>query len=296
MSGAGDAGAVRVALEEFTDPSCPFAYSAEPIRWKLRWRFGDQLDWTVRMVGLARDAATLEAKGLTAERLGGILRHFDQYGMPLAEVESRAPAGSWDAGRAVVAARERRPGSEDRLLRELRIAGLADAEAIDDPTVIDAAARAAGLDPEELRGWVAEPAIEAAFEGDLDAARHPGLAALALDHKLADVEDDWAGGGPGRRYTCPSYVLRSGGATFEIPGFQPWAAYEAALANLAPALERRPWAEDPLAVLRWAGEPLATQEVAAVLGDADREQTRRQLLESGAVQHTAGSDAFWVAP
>ena len=32
-------------VELFTDPACPFAFSAEPARRRLRWHYGDQLRW-----------------------------------------------------------------------------------------------------------------------------------------------------------------------------------------------------------------------------------------------------------
>ncbi|EHN11607.1 hypothetical protein PAI11_15180 [Patulibacter medicamentivorans] len=289
----------HVDLVEFTDPACPFAYSAEPLRWRLLWRFGDQLRWTVRMVGLARDAAAHEAKGFTARPNAEVLRAFDRYGMPLAEVEERAPAGSWDACRAIVAAREFATGSELALLRALRIAGLAEARPIDDPAVLADAGRVAGLEPEALEEWVADETTERAFVADLTAARDPGPAALALDHKLADVEPDWTGAsraGSGRRYTCPSYVLRVGGRTAEVPGFQPWLSLETALANLAPDLERRPWAANVDEALAWAaGEPLATIEVAALLDRDDRDEVRALLVAAGARERPAGSDGFWTA-
>lgn len=31
-----------LAIEEFTDPGCPFAFSAEPARWRVEWLYGDQ--------------------------------------------------------------------------------------------------------------------------------------------------------------------------------------------------------------------------------------------------------------
>ncbi|WP_210496052.1 DsbA family protein [Patulibacter sp. SYSU D01012] len=287
-----------IELTEFTDPACPFAYSAEPLRWQLAWRFGDQLRWTIRTVGLARDADAQRAKGFDAERNAAVLRHFDRYGMPLAETDRREPAGTWDACRRIVAVREHAPGGELALLRELRFAGLADARRIDDPAVLADAAREAGLDPDVLERWAAEPATEEAFRGDLDQARDPGPVALALDHKLADVEADWDGhaGAAGRRYTCPSYVFRHGDRVAEVPGFQPWAAVETALANLAPDLERRPWPEDPADVVAWAPVPLATQEITAVLGEDDREAVRDRLrVEGVALEFPRGSDALWRA-
>jgi predicted DsbA family dithiol-disulfide isomerase len=285
-----------VDVVEFTDPACPFAYSAEPVRWQLAWRFGEALDWTTRVVGLARDAAAHEAKGFDAQQNAALLRHFDSYGMPLAQVERRDPAGTWDACRLYVAARGIDPDGALRLMRALRIAGLAEARAIDHPDVLSDAVRTAGLSAEELDARLADDATEQAFRDDLAAARTPGEVALALDHKLADVEPDWDGprGDAGRRYTCPSYRFTVGGRTAEVPGFQPWNAVEAVLANLAPQLERRPWPTDPIEALRWAPVPLATQEVAALLGE-DRDAARERLQQGGATEHQVGTDAFWTA-
>ena len=66
------------------------------------------------------------------------------------------------------------------------------------------------------------------------------------------------------------------------------------LANVAPDLEVRPWADDPLEVLRWAAFPLATQEVAAILGHDDRDEARTALRDAGAFEHEVGTDAFWT--
>ena len=42
-----------VRITEFTDPGCPWAYSAEPIRRRLDWLYGDQVEWDIRMVVLS---------------------------------------------------------------------------------------------------------------------------------------------------------------------------------------------------------------------------------------------------
>jgi len=41
---------VSLAVTLFTDPACPFAFSAEPVRQRLRWHYGEQLTWQTRMV------------------------------------------------------------------------------------------------------------------------------------------------------------------------------------------------------------------------------------------------------
>jgi predicted DsbA family dithiol-disulfide isomerase len=44
-----------ITITHYTDPGCPFAWSAEPARRRLQWLYGDQLEWRLRM------AATLPA-------------------------------------------------------------------------------------------------------------------------------------------------------------------------------------------------------------------------------------------
>ena len=49
-----------------------------------------------------------------------------------------------------------------------------------------------------------------------------------------------------------------------LPGFNPVEAYEVAIANLAPELERRPKPASVTEILAWAREPLATAEIAMI--------------------------------
>jgi predicted DsbA family dithiol-disulfide isomerase len=267
-----------VQITEYTDPGCPFAFSAEPIRWRLRWRYGDQLQWRLRMVVLSETDEDYAKKGLTAEILAsgndGLAR---EHGMPM---DTRVKPRLWataPACRAVVAAREHAPELEWLLLRRLRVRNFEGA-LLDDPSTIADAAVDVGLDPADLERWMQTTSLEA----DMAAARAPSPAALAQSHKLAD----WEGG---KRYTCPSYELSTG---FSIPGFQPWAAYEVALANAAPELERRDPPSDVAELLRWAGTPLASAEVAAVM-ELDRFQAR-EALGRVAVEHHVGADGFWT--
>jgi predicted DsbA family dithiol-disulfide isomerase len=43
-----------IDVELFTDPACPFAFSAEPARLRLRWHYGDGLRWRTTMIVLTR--------------------------------------------------------------------------------------------------------------------------------------------------------------------------------------------------------------------------------------------------
>lgn len=276
-----------VEIEHFTDPNCPYAYSSEPIRRRLSWVYGDQLSWRTRMVVLAETREVYEAKGMTPERVArGYERLSKDPGMPFDTAPRTAVPATEPASLVVVAARER-AGAEagDRVLRALRLAQMGGG-VLDEPAVIDAAIETAGLTPTDVHAWAAEPEIAAALAADKDAARHPLPPAAALDRRLAS----WEGG---RRYTCPTYVVHHGnGRNSVIPGFNPIEVYEVVFANCGPALTQRPDPETMTEVLAWAGEPLATAEVAAVAG-IDREDARQRLVREGATAQPFGSDVFW---
>jgi predicted DsbA family dithiol-disulfide isomerase len=277
---------MTVHVREFTDAACPFAFSAEPAIWRLRWLFGDGLEWDTHMVVLSESPADYEKKGLTPEMLSAGLRQLqEKHGMPIDWKPRARMMGTVDAARAVVAARLHAPDAERNLLRAFRVRAMA-GELIDEQQTIDAAARDAGIDPHDLATWVADPKVEEALREDMRAARRPSSAALAQIHKLASTEDG------GQRYTCPSFEFTGpDGRRIDVPGFQPVEVYEAAIANLAPDLERRPAPESVTELLEWAGVPLATVEVAAVMG-MDPADARAELARVASAT-PAGPDSYW---
>src|SRR5919199_246128 len=203
-----------LCIREFTDPGCPFAFSAEPARWRIEWLYGDQLEWSRRMVVLSESPEDYLERGFTPDKQAESYRRLRrEHGMPIdAHERPRMPATEV-ACRAVVAARP--------------------------PRHVD-------LAPDQLLGWMEEPETREALAEDMAAARSPSAAALVLDSRLAETED-------GHGYTCPSYQFRSGeGTCFDIPGFRPVEAYEVAIANLASELDRRPAPDTVEEVLAWA--------------------------------------------
>lgn len=271
---------MQLELTHFTDPACPFAFSAEPVRQRLRWHYGDQLVWRTRMIVL-----TLEPG--EAERLAeGAPNLQRRYGMPIDPAPYPRPASSEPACRAVVAARLHAPEAEEPLLRRLRVRTMLGG-LLDEPELIAAAAGDVGLDPGRLEEWCATDEVERALQADVEAARSPAPAARALDHKLGGPREQ-------RRYTAPSYELArpGGGGALSIPGFNPVEAYEAAIANLAPELVRRPRPERVEDLLAWAEEPLATSEVALV-AQLDRQEAQAALSRV-ARPLAAGADFYWT--
>ncbi|MFL5886581.1 MAG: DsbA family protein [Thermoleophilaceae bacterium] len=278
--------AAGIEIAHFADPACPWDFSAEPARFRLRWLYGDQIEWRDHLVVLSESPDEYVAKGFTPEvqeRALAVLQR--RFSMPIDLSRRPRMMATIDACRAVVAARVHGPaGSAEALLRRLRMRAMA-GDLLDEPQTIALAADEAGIEPDDLREWLADPAVELELRFDMAAARLPSRAARALDHKLAPVDG-------GRRYTCPSYEIEGpDGRRFDAPGFQPVEVYEAAIANLAPQTERRAEPESPLEVLEWAGEPLATAEVAAVCGAAIEDV--RPDLEHAAYATPVGPEAYW---
>jgi predicted DsbA family dithiol-disulfide isomerase len=278
-----------VCITKFTDPGCPWAWSAEPFRWRLAWLYGNALDWRLRMVVLSERAQDNVDRGFTPEMLAESSAQIARdHRMPIdTRLRPRVPA-TLAACRAVVAARVHAPDRAQRLFRALQIRNFA-GELFDEQETIDSAARAAGIEPEELFEWERDPAVLDELEEDMRLARQPLAAARVLDHKLAN----WSGG---RRYTCPSYELcrRADEVKIAVPGFQPFAAYDVVTANLVPGENRRPAPGSVEEVLMWAGEPLATQEVAVVC-EVSFEEARAELGRV-AVERHIGADGLWSLP
>ena len=266
----------RVSIELFTDPACPFAFSAEPVRQRLRWHYGDGLEWTVRMIVLTREEGEAEKLAHGAPNLQR------QFGMPIDPAPYPRASSSEPACRAVVATRVHAPERAQALLRRLRVRRMAGG-LLDDPALIDAAAVEAGLDPAALSAWTASADTAAALEADAAAARDPTPSARALDHKL---------GGPAheRRYTAPSYIIDG----IAIPGFNPVETYEVAIANAAPTLARRATPASVEDVLSWAPEPLATAEIALIMQTTIEDA--RAALSPVARFEPAGADGYWTLP
>jgi hypothetical protein len=180
------------------------------------------------------------------------------------------------------------PGREQALLRRLRMRVMAGG-LVDDPALLEAAALDSGIDPAELALWSASDDVRRELLADIAAARDPSDSARALVHRL--------GGPPSeRRYSAPSYEIErsDGQGSASIPGFNPIEAYETAIANLAPELTRRASPESVEELLAWAGEPLATAEVAAVMGLDP--QAARGALSRIARAIPVGADAYWILP
>jgi len=287
-----------VKVVHFTDPACPYAYSASPAFAVLRWRYREQLDWRIVTIGLSEDPQRYIDAGYTPTRTAlGNLHAFARHGMPfLYEPRARLTASA-RACRAIVATRLRQPGREHDVLRALQLATFTTTLLLDEDAGIEAALRR--LDGLEAAAIVAAIDAEdtlAAYERDKAETRTAAGSATHFQGKARQTD------GP-VRYSAPSLVFEGeDGARLEAGGFQPIEAYDVLVANLDRTLERRAPAEDPLQALAAFPGGLVTQELAAVMAHNNQLPDRLaahaaliELLGEGAVRREAiGDDALWT--
>jgi 2-hydroxychromene-2-carboxylate isomerase len=282
-----------------TDPACPWAYSAIPALRALEWRYGDQLDWRLVVIGLTERASQYVERGYTPLRAARSQAAFrDRFGMPFAATPKARMAGTSRACRLVAAARIDAPGSEWRVLRALQLANFTTTMLLDEDRDLAAALRGVpGLDGDALVARIDDPDVVAAYERDREEARSAAGSAAELQGKTATTD------GP-VRFTAPSLVLGLDGSRLVAGGWQPLPAYDVLVANLDPSLRREPPPDGPAPLLERFPEGLTTQEVAVLLArgndDPDRAAAERALQEltaaGGAARVPMANDALWVAP
>ncbi len=289
-----------ITATHFTDPACPWAYSFRPAHARLRWRFGDQIDWRLVLIGLSESAEAYERRGYTPDRLLATQHRFSKrFGMPYSFERKPRMAATSRACRAIVAARELDPVLGEAALRALQLLQFTTPRLLDDDDDLRAVlATVPGLDGDAVVDRVDDPEIVALYEADRAFAR-------SAEGSPTHAQDRFSTSDGPVRYTAPSVIFehRDGGR-LEVGGFQPFEAYDTALANLDPRLERRPAPETVLDALAEFPQGLMTAEAASVmrpsdLVDADLEATAAELAKleaAGSVlRQPAGTDAIWRA-
>jgi predicted DsbA family dithiol-disulfide isomerase len=278
----------------FSDPACPWAYSEVPALRVVQWRYTDQLDWRLVVVGLTEDASQYEARGYTTLRGAlGQLRFRERYGMPFSPAPKARLSATSRACRVIVAARLDQPGSEWLVLRALQLANFNTPLVLEDDGMLVAALEGAGLDG-SLVSRIDDADVIEAYQHDRAETRSAEGSAAALQGKTATTD------GP-VRFTAPTVVFERADLRLVAGGFQPVEAYDVLIANLEPTLRREPPPETPAPLLERFHEGLTTQEVAALLASGndrpDRVRAEAALLElvaaGRATRRSLGDDALW---
>ena len=281
----------------YSDPACPWAYSESPALRVLEWRYGDQLDWKLVLIGLTEDASQYVARGYTPVRgaLGQL--SFRRFGMPFAPAPKPRVGATARACRAVVATRLAHPGREWDVFRALQLANFTTDLVLEDEAGLrEVLETVPGVDAAAVIAALHSPAVSEAYEADRAASRTAAGSPAELQGKTATTD------GP-VRFTAPSVVFAANGTALTAGGFQPVEAYDVLIANLDPGLDRREPPETPAPLLDFFPGGLTTQEVAALMtagNDApDRVGAERALIELVAAGEAErlplGDDALWRA-
>ena len=253
---------VPLQVTHFSDPGCPWAWSASPAIAALRWRYGDQLDWRLVMIGLTENGAVYEKRGYTPGSQARGYRKFRHRGMPFATEPRERIHGTWPMCRVVVATRRLAP--EQRVRRLPRAAVRAVHEhARSSRTRTSCATRSPGSPastPTRSSPPPPTPRPSALFEQDRDEARTAEGGPTEFQGKSANTD--------GRvRFTAPSLRFSNGETTLEAGGFQSFEAYDVWSRTSTRSLERRAPAEDAAEILPEFPDGLTTAEVAQIMAE-----------------------------
>ncbi|MDQ6775746.1 MAG: DsbA family protein [Actinomycetota bacterium] len=278
----------RVEVTIYTDPGCPFGFNAQRQETQLLWHYAEGADVLRRMIVLSEKSSSFEELGLSREMIAGNAKRLRaSYEMPMVTDPPDRLAATILACRVYVGARLREPERANLLLRALRRRAFSEGQPLDELDTIRAAGGDAGIAADTLDAWLADELVEGALREDMAATRAPLPEALALAHRLSRS-------GGGLRYSTASAVFERGNRRVVMPGFQPFAVYEVAVANVGPDIERRPPPETVEEILSWAPYPLATAEVAELRGIAI-DQARDELQRAGAKLAAVAGDGYWSA-
>ena len=264
----------------------------------IEWRYGDQLDWRLVLVGLSEDTSRYAEHGFTPLRMAsaGCCSASATGCRSRPNPKPRLSASS-RACRAVIAARRQWPGSEWRVFRALQLANFNTPLLFDDDEQLrEALSAVPGIDADQI---VASSTTRRARR--LRAGQGPDAHRGRFGHRAA---------GQGRQqrrsgalHGALAGVRDADGRRLEAGGFQPVEAYDVLIANLDPTLERQAPPEDPARCSSTSTSGSRTQEVAALMTHGndrpDRIAAEAALLalvdEGRAERHALGGDALWIA-
>jgi 2-hydroxychromene-2-carboxylate isomerase len=284
-----------LAVTLYSDPLCPWAYSANPAFRALEWRYGDQLDWRLVLIGLSESYEQNVKRGATPLRSAQGYLRYRRFGMPIAPSPRARVIVSARACRAAVAARLTSPGSEFAVFRALQFAAFTTPLLLDDDADLTRALEGVpGIDASDIVSRLDDSEVVAAYQSDRAEARSAAGSPAELQGKTSTSD------GP-VRFTAPSVTFGVNGQRLVAGGWQPLAAYDVCVANLVPDIERRAQPEDVGVVLEAFPAGLTTYEAATVLAAANDEPdgagTERALLElvadGRARRAPLGDDAIW---
>ncbi len=279
----------------FNDAACPWGYSANPSLRVLEWRYGDQIEWRLVMIGLRDEVSDLMKEQFDPAGVARLMVFRERFGMPFSLQPKARPASTGRGCRAVVAARLLFPGSEFRVLRALQLANFTSTLLLDDDDQIRSVlAETGGVDADAIVESLDGPDVTEAYERDKAEARSAAGTAIETQGKASTSDEGVV------RYTAPSVVFEHDGRRLVAGGWQTDLAYDLCVTNLDPTVQRTPPPETPAPLLERFPDGLTIAEIAALLAQGpdyipDAEAAERAMVklaaEDGAVRVQSG--AVW---
>src|SRR4051812_29951541 len=191
----------RISVTHFTDPGCPWAYSAGPALAVLRWRYQEQLDWRLVTIGLTEAAEQYARRGYTPVRQAIGQQSFRRFGMPFALQPKSRVGATARMCRAIHAARLQAPEREHAVFRALQFAQFTSPLVLDDDgTLATVLGEVAGVDAGAIVAALDDPAVTEAYEADRAESRTAAGSPTEFQGKAAQTD------GP-VRYTAPSLIF-----------------------------------------------------------------------------------------
>lgn len=232
----------ELAVVEFTDPACPWAWGSEPKFRRLRTALGPHVRWR-RVFGILFDEGEPPAPDPAAEAawyLDEVHEIATHTGAPVPERLARVSATSWPASLAAKAAEYQGSDAAEAVLWRLREAMFIDGEPADTPERVLAAVEGLpGLDVARLAIDAASPQTLAAVRADWSQTRSPCREVLELDvpgrhpgraKPLGEEPAD------GFRYALPTLVFHGPAGRAVVPGWRAESEYFDAVRAVAPGV------------------------------------------------------------
>ena len=223
-----------LAVVEYTDPACPWAWGSEPKFRRLRALLGErgiEFGWR-RVFGILFDEGEPPAPDPRAEAawyLEELKEIAGHTGAPVPEKLAWVSATSWPASLAAKAAEQQGPAIADAVLDRLRETTFIAGEPADTPErVLDAVRALDGLDINALAHAAASAPIREAVRADWAETRSPCPEVMDIVEpgrhtgRAKPLGEDPA---DGFRYALPTLIFSGPGGRAVVPGWRPLEQY-----------------------------------------------------------------------
>ena len=269
----------KIELISFTDPYCSWCWATEPILYRLRETYREQLSFRYVMGGLVEDMAEFfdgrNNIGLTAEVMPHWRMVSERSGQPIDERlmgDITDPHWStWPACTAVKAAHLQSKEIGEAYLRRLRRAALAERKMISAPDMqITLAQEVAGLDVNHFQTAMAGGSAKQAFAADRDECAQYGVTGF------------------------PTILIRAGDQGVIANGYRSFEAYDRVVQQLAGSLEK--YLPRPIKTLLSEYGPLTTREISEISSQpvTDVQAEMETMTANGAVERLpVHGGEFW---